>query len=149
MANPTADWRLFQVEQSGGSTGHCDCCGTTTKRVWGIVERDGIAVAAYFVGWTVGKPDHGATFDLILGEWGEGATAQNRSAVALDFRANDGSHQFMVVDAKMRITSGSDLADRALARSDVIGNSLAPQVFAVVDAVYFGDQALDELRQWT
>ncbi|NOT41128.1 MAG: hypothetical protein HOP13_11600 [Alphaproteobacteria bacterium] len=113
-----------------------------------MVERDGITVAAYFVGWTVGKPDHGATFDLILGEWGEGEKAENRSAVALDFRAVDGSPQFMVVDASMRITSRSDLVGRALARADVIGSALAPQVFTVVDAVYFGDQALDELRQW-
>lgn len=54
----------------------------------------------------------------------------------------------MVVDAKARIASGSELASTTLARSDVIGTPLAPQVFAVVDAVYERDPRLAEIKQW-
>lgn len=140
---------LFQLEQTGQSSGHCDCCGTATQRVWGFVSREGAAVAAYFVGWTVGRPDHGATFDLIVGAWGEGATPETRSAVALDFRVVGGAPQFMVVDAKNRPTAKSDLAGRVLARAEVVGKPLAAHVFSIVDAIYANDETLDELRRWT
>ncbi len=142
------DWRSFEVEQSGTSEGHCDCCGSTTKRVWGLIHKDGAAVAAYFVGWAEQRPDHGASFDLILGKWGASATKQDRYAVALDYRIVEGSHQFMVVDAHGRLTYGSELADSALNRSEVIGTPLASQVFALIDAIYMGDPRLDEIRTW-
>lgn len=80
------DWRSSRIEQTGASGGHCDCCGSTTKRVWGLVHRDGAAVPAYFVGWAEDRPDHGANFDLVLGKWGSSAGKQDRYAVALDYR---------------------------------------------------------------
>jgi hypothetical protein len=142
------DWRSFEVEQSGTSNGHCDCCGSTTKRVWGLIHRDGAAVAAYFVGWAEQRPDHGASFDLILGKWGASATKQDRYAVALDYRIVEGSRQFMVLDAQGRLTSDGELADLALKRSEIIGTPLARQVFALIDAIYMGDPRLDEIRTW-
>lgn len=142
------DWRSFKIEQSGASDGYCDCCGSTTKRVWGLIYRDGAALAAYFVCWTEQRPDHGASFDLILGRWGASTTKQDRYAVALDYRIVEGSAQFMVVDAQRRPTSGGELADTALKRSEIIGTLLAPQVFALIDAIYMGDQRLDEIRTW-
>ena len=142
------DWQSFDVEQSGASGGHCDCCGTTTKRVWGFIQRDGATVAAYFVSWVEQRPDHGAGFDLILGKWGPSATNQDRYAVALDHRIVDRSPQFMVVDAQGRLASNGDLAAAALKRSEIIGTPLAPQVFALVDAIYLGDARLNELRAW-
>src|SRR5215468_3784985 len=99
-SDPSPDWREFEIEESGTAGGHCDCCGTTTKRVWGFVQRAGEPVGAYFVAWTQGKPDHGAAFDLILGKWGDSATKQDRYSTALDFRLIDGAPQFMVVDAE-------------------------------------------------
>jgi hypothetical protein len=145
---PPPDWRSFKAEQTGANVGHCDCCGCTTKRVWGFIRRDGEAVAAYFVGWAEQRSDHGATFDLILGKWGDSTTRLDRFAVALDYRIVEASPQFMVVDAQDRLTSGGDLASMALKRSDVIGTTLAPQVFAIVDAIYMGDSRLNELREW-
>jgi hypothetical protein len=142
------DWRSFKVEQSGASDGHCDCCGSTTKRVWGLIHGNGAAVAAYFVGWAEQRPDHGASFDLILGKWGASATKQDRYAVALDYRIVEGSPQFMVVDAQGRLTSDGELVDLALKRSEIVGTPLAPQVFALIDAIYMGDSRLDEIRTW-
>lgn len=138
----------FDIEEAGTAGGHCACCGTTTKRVWGFVRRGGEPVGAYFVAWTEGKPDHGAKFDLILGRWGDSAAKDDRYAVALDFRLIDGTPQFMVVDALGRVTSGSPLVGTALKRSDVIGTPLAPQVFAVVDAVYMS-HSVGEVRHWS
>ena len=54
----------------------------------------------------------------------------------------------MVVDAQGRLTSDGELADSALKRSEIIATPLAPQVFALVDAIYMGDPRLDEIRTW-
>jgi hypothetical protein len=105
-------------------------------------------VAAYFAGWAEQRPDHGASFDLILGKWGASATKHDRYTVALDYRIVEGSPQFMIVDAQSRLTSGSDLADSTLKRCDVIGTPLASKVFALVDTIYMGDPRLGELRTW-
>ena len=114
----------------------------------GFVHRRGEPIGAYFVAWTQGKPDHGAKFDLILGQWGNSAAKDDRYSVALDYRLIDGAPQFMVVDALNRATSGSPLVGAALKRSDVIGTPLAPQVFAIVDAVHMSEST-DEVRHWS
>jgi hypothetical protein len=145
--DPSLDWREFEIEESGFAGGQCDCCGTPTKRVWGFVRRAGEPVGAYFVGWTDGKPDHGAAFDLILGKWGSSATKQDRYATALDLRLIDGAPQFMVVDAANRVTSESPLVGTSLKRAEVIGTPIAENVFAVIDAVYMSDCA-HEVRDW-
>jgi hypothetical protein len=140
-SDPSPGWRDFETEESGATDGHCECCGTTTKRVWGFVRRNGEPVGAYFIAWTQGKPDHGAKFDLILGEWGNSAAKDGRYSVALDYRLIDGAPLFMVVDALNRAPSGSPLVGMALKRSDVIGSPLAPHVFAIVDAVFMSNSA--------
>jgi hypothetical protein len=142
------DWREFEIEKSGSTRGQCECCGTTTKCTWGFVLRNQAPVGAYFLAWTEGKPDHGAHFDFILGKWGDSAAANDRYTVALDYRLINGAPQFMVVDAVGRVTSDSPLMGAALNRADVIGTPLAPQVFAIVDAVYMSPSG-DEIRGWS
>jgi hypothetical protein len=102
-------------------------------------------IASYFVGWTEQKPEHGAAFDLVLGEWGDGATREDRFAVSLNYR----TPEFMVVDAHCRLPRGDELAGAALQRSEVIGTPLARQVFALVDAIYMGDPRLEGVRAWS
>jgi hypothetical protein len=103
--------------------------------VWGTISNDGLTLAAYFVNWTEQRVEHGASFDLVLGKWGAEAAAQDRFAVALDFRVFEGAGSFMVIDAEERWSSGDKLAGSALKRSEVIGTPLAPQVFALIDAI--------------
>lgn len=128
------DRKSLAVEPVGESQGQCDCCGTTTKRVWGWVHHDDTTLAAYFVGWTEGMPDHGVTFDLALGRWGEGSGPNDRQSVALDYRHD--ANAFMVVDASGRTADRPEIASIPLSRADVIGTPLAQQVFAISDAVY-------------
>src|ERR687891_356305 len=93
----------FMIEKLGESSGQCDCCGRTTRRVWGLVHHGGPTAAAYFVTWTA---DHfaetGAQLDLIVGRWGEGASPGDRVAVALLHREEEeGGSSLMVIDADM------------------------------------------------
>ena len=131
----------FRVEPMGESSGHCDCCGNESRWVWGMVYSDDVASAAYWMHWTVGHlAEPGANLDLVLGRWGDSATADDRVAIALVHRQQpDGSPALMVVDAMARPISNEGLAGSALAREDVIGTPLAAQVFSLTDAIYEQD----------
>jgi len=103
-------------------------------------------MAVYYVHWTLGHvSDQGANIDLIIGEWGEAMTADNRSALALAYRLLDTSPSLMIIDAQARPFSNSPLVGRVLRREDVIGTSFAQDAFAVADAVLAQDDRVAEL----
>jgi hypothetical protein len=131
----------FEVEAMGESGGHCECCGNESSCVWGMVHDGGATVAGYWMHWTVGHlSDPGANLDLILGQWGDKTSAEDRVLVSLLHRQQpDGSPALMVIDAAERPRAKGDLARTALARTDVVGSPLAAQVFALVDAIYEQD----------
>jgi hypothetical protein len=136
------------IETSGEkSFGPCDCCGEMTKRVWGFVYEADAALAAYFVEWTPGHDASSATFDLILGAWGDGTDNSARKAVSLEFRKLEFGPAFMVIDATMRPTANSTLVSEALNRDTVVGTAIASQAYRVCDAVYLEEPRLDWLRK--
>src|SRR5262245_58702006 len=98
--------RLEAEPDGSADLGPCPCCGNMTRRVWGFIRTPKATLAAYFVQWTPGRvKDHGALFDLIVGRWGEGASAADRVAVTLDYRLLDDGPGFMVIDATGRPTA--------------------------------------------
>lgn len=146
VEGPPLDWQALDVETSGTSGGHCDCCGTETRRVWGFVSDAGEVLAAYYVGWTLDRPDHSARFELILGRWGDEAGAGDRAWVVLEHRVVEGEGAFRVVDAPLPDDGKAELAAAALKRDEVIGTPLAAQVFAIADAIFMKDARLEEVR---
>jgi hypothetical protein len=135
------------IEPTGSSdTGVCDCCGNSSRCVWGEAYVNGRCTAVYFVHWTLDHvPEHGASIELIIGDWGDGTTAQNRIAIALAYRLMEGIPTMMVIDAGARPVARSPLAGQALRRDDVIGTPLAPNVFSIADAVLAQDHRVGEL----
>ena len=126
-------------------TGVCECCGNRSRVVGGFVYRDEEPAAAYFVHWTLGRPDHGANFDFILGRWGEGTGPGDRSVASLVYGLMENGPPFMVVDAAGRPAADSAIASRFLRREDVIGTAAAGELFAFVDAVWLQDGRIGEL----
>lgn len=137
----------LEVEPTGAADlGSCECCGNNSRRIWGLVRTRELALASYFVHWTTGKvPDHGANFDLIIGRWGNHASATDRVLVAFEYRLLESGPAFMVIDAQGRPAASSDLVGRVLAREEVIGRPIAKQAFAIVDAVLAQDPRIAEL----
>jgi hypothetical protein len=117
-----------------------------TSRVWGYVNRFEEAVAAYFVEWTPGHEANQANFDLIIGRWGENTHESDRQAVSLEFRKFEGGPSFMIIDSTGRSVARSTLISKALNRTDVIGTSIEPQVFAICDVIFLEDARLSILR---
>jgi hypothetical protein len=137
----------LSVEPTGASDfGPCECCGAATRRVWGFVRAPDRAVAAYYVQWAVGRAsDHGALFDLVLGQWGEGASATDRVLVTLDYRLTETGPEFMVVDSAGRPADDRKMVGRALTRAEVIGRPIAGEAFPVADAVLAQDSRIAEV----
>ncbi|VTT99811.1 Uncharacterized protein OS=Rhodopseudomonas palustris (strain HaA2) GN=RPB_1943 PE=4 SV=1 [Gemmataceae bacterium] len=137
----------LEVEPTGANdTGPCECCGNNSRCVWGFVHTSEASLASYFVHWTLSRvADHGANFDLILGRWGEGTSARDRVLVALAYRLLESGPGFMVIDAGGRPAASSELVGRALARAEVVGQPVATQAFAIVDAVLAQDARIAEL----
>ena len=106
-----------------------------------MVHDGDATLAAYWMNWTVGHlSEPGANLDLVLGQWGDEASANDRVVVSMLHREQqDGSLALMVIDAADRPVAKGELARSALARTDVIGTPLAAQVFALVDAIYEQD----------
>jgi len=138
-----------QIETVGEKEfGPCDCCGGMSRNVWGYVYGSGVAEAAYFVQWTVGHvAEHGAHVDLIIGLWGEGSNRQDRVAVSMEFRRTKEGPQLMLIDSSLRPVATSELVGRSLARSDVIGTSLAQQAYDIVDCVWLNDRRIEEITR--
>lgn len=135
------------VETGGASDyGPCDCCGNMSRLVWGDLYDAGLKVSTYFVHWTLGRLDHGANFDLVIGRWDDRSSPKDRRVVAVAYRLMDDGPQFMVIDGKGRpVAKDESLAASALRRDQVIGTSLAPAVFAMLDAIWLGDRRIAEL----
>lgn len=135
------------IEPTGSNdTGICDCCGRSSRSVWGIAYSKGHCQAAYFVHWTLGHiVDRGANIDLIIGEWGEAATAESRRAIALAYRLTDTGPSMMVIDARTRPFSNSPLVGKALRRDEVLGTAVAKNAFTIADTVLTQDQRVSEL----
>jgi hypothetical protein len=121
------------------------------QRYWnrlGHVNHGNPLVAAYFVRWTVGHPDQGANFDLILGKWGESTPAEDRYAVPVLYRNTEQGAGFMIVDAQDISVAESELAGSVLSREQVVGTELAQDVFEILGANWLEDRRIDEVRSF-
>ena len=125
------------------SGGVCDCCGRTSRTVWGDLSNSEGALAIYYVSWTKDAPEHLPTVDLIIGSWGEGASPEHRILVSMLYRAGaDGG--FMVVDADDSRANKPELVGRAMKRAEVVGTPLAKEAFALVEVVWAQDARIGE-----
>lgn len=143
----------LDVEYFDSSEGTCECCGTTTRGVAGLVHDHDAerTVASYTVRWTVGHlAEHGASVAVVLGSWGDDSTAEDRIAVRLSYGWTlSGTIAFSVMDAELG--NLAPIAGAALGRSEVIGTPLARNVFNVLDAIWLQDERLSylsELAHW-
>jgi hypothetical protein len=128
------------------SEGHCDCCGKHSRTIWGDLADSSGAKAVYFVHWTVDEPEHMPYFDIVLGPWGNGSAPSDRVLVTLLYQPRAGGGSFMVTSGKGRHADDRSLCGRALERTDVIGTSLANEVFSLVNSLWLTEPRLEGIR---
>jgi hypothetical protein len=124
----------------------CDCCGNTSKTIWGEISTPEKSIAVYYLQWTIGSAKHYPNLDLIIGRWGDGAKPEHRQMVSLLFRPDDDVGQFMVIDSEPRLVDRRELCARALRRDEVVGTSIAKDAFEIVDAIWLQDPRVSEVK---
>jgi hypothetical protein len=137
----------FVVEPDGENRSEpCPCCGNRTHTVWGYIHQNDATLAVYYVRWTPGHLDRGASVELLIGDWGEESKATDRQAVLLRYGVTAKGAGFMVVDAEA--PASDDLVGKALKRKEVVGTPLAEQAFALADAIWLKEKRIAEIRMW-
>lgn len=138
---------VLQTKPLGfADTGRCPCCGHVSRKVWGLIHRDGKHHATYFVHWTVGHVvDYGAHIDLIMGRWGDGTSTADRYPVSLEHCIFDNGPGVMVIDASTRDVAANPVIGAALNRTDMIGSPIEPAAFAIYDEIIQHDPRLAAL----
>ncbi len=142
------NWQTFEVEPTGEKNDVCDCCDSKTQHHWGFVHFEDSTIASYFVRWAIGLPDHGAWFNLVVGQWGNDADPTKRSHVALEFKLINRGPNFIVRNSSEANQDFSEIASSGSLRDDIIGTDLAPHIFAIIDAVYMSENMKD-IRDWS
>jgi len=128
------------------NSGRCACCGKARRTVWGYVYRDGGPRACYFVEWTLGGSVCSARFDVVVGDWNDGTTEDDREAVSLEYRLLDGGPSFSVADAAGRPAAE---VGRATKGSEIAGTQLAEEVLTIAGVVLRDDERVRELSAGT
>ena len=124
------------------NSGRCACCGKSRRTVWGYVYRDGGPRACYFVEWTLGRRACSARFDVVVGDWFDGTTEDDREAVSLEYRLLDGGPIFSVVDAVGRPAAEVGRATKGV---EIAGTPLAEEAVTIADAILQADDRVREL----
>ncbi len=124
------------------NSGRCACCGKTRRTVWGYVYRDGGPRACYFVEWTIGRRDCSARFDVVVGEWFDGTSEEDRQAVSLEYRVLDSMPLFSIVDAVGRPAAE---VGRAMKGAEIAETALAAEAVTIAEAVLEVDDRVREL----
>ena len=136
--NLRAESLTLEVGESN-EHGPCDCCGNESRTVWGYIYRNDSAYAAYYVHWTVVRPDHGQTVYLLVGDWGDAAKPDDRKLVMLEGQYIDGLPTFMIVDADAAPANMQQLSSGVLNRDQIIGTEFAQAVFGIIDVIWLKD----------
>jgi hypothetical protein len=129
---------MLEIEPASmKNSGRCACCGKVKRTVWGFVYRDGGPRACYFVEATIG---HACTarFDVVVGEWFDGTTEDDRKAVSLEYRGD----AFNVVDAAGRPAAE---VGRAMKGAEIEGTELADEAREIAAAVLEADARVREM----
>jgi hypothetical protein len=135
---------LFAIEPTGQSDGHCKCCGSESRTVWGNISLDGAMVACYFVHWTRAQTEHYPNLDFLIGSWGDNA---KNDRVLVSWLYSASRQQFMVIDSGSRPAARSELCSQALTRAQVLASpELLQKAKGVLDAVWLGDKRIEEVK---
>jgi len=115
----------------------CEHCGSQYEHVTGFVSDDGRSHAAYFAACH-GHPEHMAHIDVILGEWGEAATPNDRVHFSCFLRPDSA----MAADAPVAITADAPLLGTRLTRDEALEHPRVSEFWAVVDVLAADDPSV-------
>ncbi|MCA9606501.1 MAG: hypothetical protein KC619_12935 [Myxococcales bacterium] len=119
-----------------------------SRTVWGYLYVEEVPRAVYYVQWTVDRErENGANVDLVMGEWGDDATPEQRVAVSLVYRIGPDGPEFKSIDPDARPHAQSGLAAHFIPGRHVLGNPVGADAYAFLHAVFGQDPRVQALVQ--
>jgi len=123
-------------------SGPCECCGGRTTALTRFVYKDGDAHAIYYARFSDNHPERRVTLAVSIGEWGEGSSAAQRTAFALELRSGPESYEVSVCDAATSPWCGAELLGPMLDRDAALAHPMIDAVFQITDHAVARDEPL-------
>jgi hypothetical protein len=122
----------------------CPCCGGRTTALTRFVHKDGDAHAVYLATFSNNHPEKVVSLAAGLGDWGEGASPNDRVAFAMQLRRTATGFAVAVVDGSTSPWSGAAFLGRLLSREEALGHPLIGEAFHVTDHIVQEDEPIRE-----
>ncbi|MBI4987355.1 MAG: hypothetical protein HZC23_00920 [Rhodocyclales bacterium] len=135
---------MLTIEFELARESNCECCGGCTTALTRFVYRDGDAHAVYYAHFSNNHPERVVVATISLGEWGEGATPEQRVAFTLEIRSNENEYQVGLIDAAESPWRDVKLIGRTLDRSEALVHPLVDEAFHITDHIVAEDRPIYE-----
>lgn len=142
--NSDKSFTMIRIEFDEPNLSHCDCCGNTTTRLTRFVYKDNDAFAVYYVLFTDGHQDKNAYSLIGLGEWGEDAKPEMRTAFAVNIWDNNHNWAVTITDRADSPWSHVEFLGRILDREEAITHPLINDVYHITDHIVTQDRSVIE-----
>ncbi len=120
----------------------CACCGGQTTALTRFVYEDGNAHAVYLASYSDNHAERVVSVALGLGEWGDGASPDQRVAFAFNLRSDANQFQIMVIDPDHSPWSHATYLGSMLSREEALAHPLIKELFHITDHIVAEDAAI-------
>jgi hypothetical protein len=122
--------------------GPCPCCGGRTTSLTRFVHKDGKAHAVYLATFSDNHPEKTVSLAVGAGQWGEGTSATERVAIALQLRHYNDGFAVSVVDGSESPSPTAAFLGRSLSREEALAHPLIKEVFKLTDHMVLEDEPI-------
>lgn len=130
---------MLEIEFDEPQREQCQCCGNTTTRLTRFVYQYGDAFAVYFALFTEGHEDQVVHLLIGLGEWGEDAPPEKRTAFAVKIWQDD-NWNVTVTDRIQSPWRRTEFLGNILDREEALNHPWIQDVFHISDYVVMQDK---------
>ena len=122
--------------------GPCPCCGGRTTSLTRFVHKDGDAHAVYLATYSDNHQEKLVSIAAGIGEWGDGTTAEDRVAFAMQLRCNNDGFAVSVIDGSASPWPAAAFLGRLLTREEALANPLIQEAFHLTDHIVLEDEPI-------
>ncbi len=130
---------MIEIEFEEPKLERCECCRNTSTRLTRFVYQDGDAFAVYYVVFTDGHDDKVAYVLIGLGEWGEGAEPEKRTAFSVKIWDNNQNWAVTVTDKDESPWRHVTFLGQILDRDEAIKHPWIKDVYHITDHIVADD----------
>jgi|TARA_B110000967_G_scaffold7551_1_gene7578 hypothetical protein len=131
---------MIKIEFNKPDSFECECCGNESISLTRFVYNDGNAHAVYYAKYTPGHDDKVVTGIIGLGDWGDDAKPENRTAFPFRIWTNEENYQVGLIDKNESPWSDVELLGKVLDRKESLEHEWVKEVFHITDHIVAEDK---------